>query len=278
MNHRLATASLVALVLLFLLTSGCDRTPGGSSKPRLAVTSSYIESAVRDVVGDAVDIERLVEPGMCPGHFDVRPAQVRALSECAAMLRFDFQSSLDRQVESIESLRVVPLTATGGMCEPETYLAVCRQVGTALLQLGFLDETALASRLEALTDRLRHRLLPELQSEIAEAELAGVAVIASGHQSAFCSRLGLRVIATIGGSDNTSIRRIDDAVKLGEAENCRIVVANRPEGTQLASSLASRLGARLVVFDNFPAMTPQQPDFDAMVRQNVRALLNGGSR
>lgn len=274
MNRHRATASLVASSLLLLLLGGCDQTPSAASRPRLAVSSSYIECVLRELLGDAVNVERLVEPGMCPGHFDVRPAQVRRLSGCVALFRFDFQQSLDGQVRSIESLRVVPLTAPGGMCEPQTYLAVCEQAGSALLQLGLLDEKDLSSGLERLKDRLERKLLPALTAEIVAAGLSDKAVISSGHQSAFCTRLGLRVVATIGGSDTTSIRRLDDAVKIGEAENCRFVVANRPEGTRLASSLASRLGARLVVFDNFPAMTPQQPDFDTMLRDNVRALLS----
>lgn len=269
-------SSLVALAVL--IVSGCGAESPKPSPPRLAVTSSYIESALRDLVADAIEVERLVEPGTCPGHFDVRPAQVRRLNDCVAMLRFDFQQSLDRQVESIGSLRVFPLTATGGMCEPQTYLEVCGQVGEALRQLGLVDEAALASRLETLGARLQRQLAPQIESDVAAAGMTGAAVIASGHQSAFCRRLGLRVIATIGGSDSTSIRRIDDAVRLGVAERCRLVIANRPEGTQLATSLASRLGAELVVFDNFPAMNPQQPDFEAMVRQNVRALLDRAAR
>lgn len=271
-------ASLVPLLLATFLLAGCDAVSSSHGKPRAAVTSSYLESAIRDLVGDAVEIERLVEPGTCPGHFDVRPAQVRQLADCVALFRFDFQQSLDRQVEPVASLRVVAISATGGMNEPETYLDVCRQVGAALVQLGLLDDAALSAKRDVLTTRLKETLVADIESEIEQAGLGNAAVIASPHQSAFAKRIGLRVIATIGGSDNTSIRRIDDAIRLADAEGCRIVIANRPEGTQLAASLASRLGARMVVFDNFPAMTSQQPDFEAMVRQNVRALLDVGDK
>jgi ABC-type Zn uptake system ZnuABC Zn-binding protein ZnuA len=59
------------------------------------------ECVVVELAGDGVAIMRLAEPGMCPGHFDMRPSQVESLRGCRVLLRLDFQQSLDRKLAGV---------------------------------------------------------------------------------------------------------------------------------------------------------------------------------
>jgi len=53
-----------------------------------------IATAVRDVAGDAVDIETLMPAGTCPGQFDLEPQQVDACAQ-GLVIRHDMQGFLD---------------------------------------------------------------------------------------------------------------------------------------------------------------------------------------
>lgn len=252
---------------------GCG--PGASpiEKPPLAVTTSYLEAVARDLLGEEVSVLLLAEPGTCPGHFDLRPRQAQALQRCRALLRFNFQKSLDERLagKAPSEPFVMEVSARGGLGLPATYLAACRQVADRLVALGWVDPQRAALRLEAIAARLQ-TLERQLARQVAEAGLAGLPVLVSDHQREFCEWLGLRVAGTFRAADAAGIRALEAAWRAGQTGAVRGVIANRPEGTQAAEALAARLQVPVVVFDNFPAHLGGGARFDQMLTDNVRAL------
>jgi zinc transport system substrate-binding protein len=240
----------------------------------IATTTSYLEAAARDLLGDQVGVLRLAEPGTCPGHFDIRPSQAVALQACRLLLRFDFQKALDARLTGTGSNtpRVGEIVLRGGMCRPESYLTACRQTADHLVALGMLSQTNADVRLQSLAARLE-AWSHEATNRVAEAGLAGQPVITSTHQRDFCEWLGLRVVATFRAADTASISEIEEAIDAGKLEQVRLVIANLPEGRRTADALAERLRAQVVVFENFPALREGRVSFDAMIVANLEALL-----
>ena len=256
---------------------GCQRTADSSTKPAVAVGNSYLESAVHDLLGQSAPVAEMVQPGICPGHVDVRPSQVDVIRSCRLLLLFDFQTTMDRQVSELHQLRTVPIKISNGMCEPTSYLAVCKQTAAALEQTGLLDPGAAGKRLTEIQARLNAETA-SLRNQLKEAGLVGRAVVVtSGHQTEFCRWLRLDVLASLDGDDAASIRSINDVVIKAQARSCKLVIANRPDGTQLAQMIANHLGGRVAVFDNFPSMTGKQTGFDAMLADNVDRLIAAGA-
>lgn len=266
-------------VLVAVGLAGCGRSGGNAGGPQIAVTTSYLEAAARDVLGDEVAFIRLAEPGTCPGHFDIRPGQVQALRQARALLRFDFQKSLDAKLAGAESggPRVAEVAVRGGMGRPDSYFAACRQAAEHFVALGLLAATNAGPRLESIQTRLGV-LTRELTNRVAAAGVAGAAVIASGHQRDFCEWLGLNVVAAFRPADTAGVREIEAAIAAGQHARVRLIIANRPEGRRTADALAERLGARVVVFENFPALRPDRVAFDEMVLANVATLLKAARR
>ncbi len=261
--------------MLIMLGAVSCRKPAANpqSAPVVAVTTSYLECAVRDLLGDSIPVFRLAEPGMCPGHFDIRPSHVRQLRQCRLLLRFGFQDSMESQLVGAGDLAVSPINPGGGMCVVDSYRQSCQQVAAALVGRGLLAQDAAERRLTEIDARLDD-LASESRARIRQAGLSGRPVVASGHQAAFCRWLGLEVVAALGGSDSASVKQVDRAVAAGRAAGCGIIIANRPEGTQLAELVAGALDARLVVFDNFPDLSSRQRTFDALVLGNVDRLIS----
>ncbi len=248
-----------------------EAAPGGSGN--IAASSTYLAAAVRDLAGGAIRLMTLAEPGMCPGHFDLRPSQVRQTQECRMLVRFDFQQSLDARLRRADGRqpRVVAVRIDGGMCEPDSYLSACRQLAEALVDDGDLAPETCDHRLAEIAVRMKD-LHGWARSRVEEAGLAGVPILASRHQEAFCRGLGLRVVATFPAVDISLPGEIDQAVQQGKTADIKLVVANLPEGRMAADALADRFDANVVVFDNFP--TSDEPGaFDEMVRRNVDHLV-----
>ena len=66
-------------------------------------------------------------------------------------------------------------------------------------------------------------------------------------------------------------------IKKAEGQNVRFVIANKQEGTALAKALSERLGAKAVVFSNFPEFRREARGFNNLLRANVDALLRANA-
>lgn len=267
------------MVALAVLAGGCQRSDNAAGPAALAVTTSYLEGAARDLLGDDVRVLRLAEPGACPGHFDIRPSQAAELRQCRALLRFDFQNSLDAILarDGTNQARVVAVTIHGGLCQPDSYLASCQQVADGLVAGGWLARNNADARLRAIAVRLE-ALGRTATNRVAQAGLAGVPVIASAHQAEFCEWLGLKVVATFRAADTASVAEIERAISKGELAEIGLVIANLPEGRRTADALAERLTARAVVFGNFPLLKDGRPAFDELLCGNVTELTKAAGR
>ncbi len=262
--------NLLSLIIVCLLINiGCDVSK--SSGAKIAASNSYIESAIIDIIGREEKVLRLAEPGMCPGHFDIQPSQASQMNKCKVLFKFDFQKLFEEQLsKGATNPVVVSVKANGGLCCPQTYLDITRQVAKALINLGLIESSD--KRLIEIESRLQE-LEKQCRAEIAKAGLKGAPVLSSVRQKEFCDWLGLDVVGTFTAADITGFNEIEKAIAVGKFKNVKFIIANKPEGRRLADALAERLNAKVVVFGNFPE-DKDGVSFDAMVLNNVAALIN----
>ena len=268
----------VALLLAgVLLVAGC-KPEGAGRAPTIATTTSYLECAARDLLGEGLTVLRLAEPGTCPGHFDLRPSQATQLRQCRMLLRFDFQKSIEAKagLGDTNQFRVAVVSLQYGMCHPESYLSACWQLAEFFIATGSLTRASADERLQAITRRIE-ALARETSRRAAQAGLPGRTVIASGHQRDVCEWLGLKVAATFRAADTASLSEIEAAIGAGKLAGVQLVIANAPEGHRMADALAERFQARVVVFNNFPALQDGRMSFDALLAGNVDALLRAST-
>jgi len=262
----------IGLMLSIWALCGCDHRHEPPPVPTVSVTSTYLESAVRDLCGDTVRVSCLAPPGMCPGHFDPTPGQVRRLLDSELVIRFDFQEHLEQAVRRIRD-RVVSIRGRDGLCLPQTYLRTCRDL-VPFLEDRLRASDGLDTRLRSLEDRMQ-RLSRTVQDRVEAAGLKGTPVLASYHQRAFAQWLGLRVVGTFRNAEVTTPGQIEACLAAARQGHVQLVIANLQEGTELARNVAREVGASLVVFSNFPDTGADSgPAFDRLVLSNIDRLLN----
>ena len=257
-----------------MLVAGCENRPDEENRAEIAVTNSYLGCAALDLCGDDTDVLCLAPPGMCPGHFDISPSQIKHLCDCRILLLFDFQKQVEQTLSRVKDrgLKTILVGEPGGLCVPKTYLAICREVCDVLSSEYPKSKVRYQQRLEVIEKDLA-LLREELIEKMRQAGISSAKVLASGHQADFVSWLGLETIATFAGSDIETVAGIEQCIRKAEGQDVRFVVANKQEGTALAKALAERLGAKAVVFGNFPELRGQASGFHALLRANVDALL-----
>jgi ABC-type Zn uptake system ZnuABC Zn-binding protein ZnuA len=261
-----------------LLAAGCEKRTSEQNDAEIAVTNSYLGSAVLDLCGYDTEILCLAPPGMCPGHFDISPSQVRQLCDCRVLLLFDFQKQVAETLSRMKEkgLKTAFVEESGGLCVPETYLAVCRRVSDILSTEYPERKAQYQQRLRVIENDMK-LLQQELFEQIRQAGISSAKVLASNHQADFVNWLGLETIATFIGSDVETVTGIDRCIRKAEGQDIRFIIANNQEGTALAKALAERLGAKPVVFSNFPELRGQPSGYHALLRANVDALTRAHS-
>ena len=255
------------------MVPGCQKKENArpANQPRVAVTNTYLESAVNDLTGNSIEVFCLTPPGMCPGHFDMSPEQIRLLLNSKILYRFDFQSGLDEKLKRMNQ-PIVPIRGRPGMSIPQTYLETCREMLPHLSEQFSTSRQTYQHSLKELEKNL-DSLANNAKKNIAENDLIGRKVIASHHQAEFADWLGLDVVATFKGADSMTPTDIEHCLKAGRENEVQVVIANFQEGTQLPSRIAAQLNARLVVFSNFPD-TRAFPEhaFAEMLQSNIKQL------
>lgn len=269
LTHILVFSAALSCILI-----GCKNTTSDQSQPEVAVTNSYLQCVVNDLCEYQKGVLCLTPPGMCPGHFDISPGQVNKLCKCRILLRFDFQKGIDESLSRMKDkgLKIGSVQALAGLCVPETYLAACQDVCSILSQQYPERENRYKQRVKLIERRLEN-VSKELHAKIKQASLENAKVLASNHQARFCDWLGLETIATFVGSDIETISNIQKCLEKAKEHNIRFIIANKQEGTALAEALAERLGAKVVVFSNFPDVDNRTNAFDRLLSENVHALL-----
>lgn len=263
----------VVSAVVCLSIAGCRSNESENPKNKIVATSTYLESAIREFIPDLRQAT-LSGPGMCPGHFDVRPGQIEKIRNCKIFFRFDFQGSFDAKLLPLAGKKVmaVPVEVKGGLSEPGSYEGVCRQVGRALVTAKLLDEKVMEEKLRKIHERMV-KLSRESKERMEQAGFVGEKILASPHQSDFCRWLGLNVVSTFIASDEVRVSHVDELVKSGKSAKIKLIVGNVPEGSRFADILADQLQARVVMLNNFPDLSRQINAFDAMVAENVDRLV-----
>lgn len=257
--------------------AGCNNKNSESKQPEIAVTNSYLQCIVEDLCQGQTDILCLTPSGMCPGHFDISPAQVNRLCTCRVLLLFDFQKRIEDSLLRLKEkgLKTGLVRASNGLCVPINYLAACRDVCN-ILSLEYPGKKAYYNENINRAEERLGNLSKELRRKVKQAGLESAGVLASNRQAQFCNWLGLETIATFVGSDMETVANINQCLEKAKANKVKFVIANKQEGTDLAQALAERLGVKVVVFSNFPDIDNRPArccTFDRLVTKNVQALL-----
>jgi ABC-type Zn uptake system ZnuABC Zn-binding protein ZnuA len=278
MSNRKLLCLLAFLTVPNVFVTGCRDKPAEGPPVEIAVTNSYLGCAVRELCGDDTQVLSLAPPGMCPGHFDISPSQVRRLCDCRVLLLFDFQKQLVKTLSRVKQrgLKTALVAETGGLCVPETYLSVCRQVSDILAAEHPEMKGRYQQRLRQIEKNLKS-LSQELLEKVHQAGISSAKVLTSHHQADFLDWLGLETIETFVGGDIETIAGVERCISKARGQDVRFVVANKQEGTEMAKALAERLGAQAVVFSNFPELVGQKSGFHQLLRANVDALLEANA-
>jgi len=262
----------IALMMLPLLLFSVTEAQATTEKPIIVCTTSAVGSVVEAFLGDTADVLVLVQPGLCPADFDMKPSDVYAVSNAEILFKQNIQGEfwLEGLVEAAGNPELTQVAVPGAYNTPQGAKNYINWVGGNLSQILDLDLDSMIS--EMLTD------VDDVSGWMAsQAETLGasnVKVICMSWLKTFIESVGFNVVATYNPPETLSTGDITDLLETAQTEDVALIVDNLQIDVEFGAEIASEVGAEHVVLTNFPGAIPNTETLPKMLRHNAEQLFN----
>jgi zinc transport system substrate-binding protein len=243
--------SLVSAFLVFLCLPSIISAAEQAEPVKVVVTTSLIKTIVQTIGGDSLHVVTIVSAGMCPGHFDVRPADIAELSDAELLLSHGFEGWVDKLVSSSGNGRLEASTVgvEGNWMVPDIHKRAARKITEMLCDLTPRNRDYYRRNLGSCEQAIDS--VVTLIRKLTE-NLQSVKVICAEHQSEFLDWLGFDVTASYGRPEEMTPTNLVEVLRTARAEDVRIIVDNLQSGGKAGQTIAEQIGAEHVTLTNFP--------------------------
>jgi zinc transport system substrate-binding protein len=272
------TANIIAVLVLaaLLLPLSCTSSPVASVD--VMAGSSLIANIIQDVADGKVETRALIPPGVCPGHYDVKPSDIEALASSKALFIHDYQQyfqNINGAIEAAENpdLTITVLNVTGNWMVPAVQAEAVDKIAQALGEIepenaAYYQERA-AEREQAI---LAHG--QEAENTLQAAGVDGVKVICADMQADFVQWAGFDVVATFGRPEDLTPAQVADLIDEAQEAGVALIIDNLQSGsTTLGASLEQDIAAIPVTISNFPGGLENTKTWEKAIDKNVDLLL-----
>ncbi len=247
---------------------------GSPAEPlRVTATTSLLASLIKDVGGARVEVNVLIPPASCPGHFDLRPGDVAAISRTGVLFAHQFERFVNRVSElGGKRVQIHRIHAEGNWLVPQTYAQAGERVASILSTL----DPAGSGEYRRNLGRLRQRteaLDRELKVQMRRAGVSGKPVVASDMLTPLLIWMGMQVVAVYGRAEDLTPLEWRRVVDTARRANVRLVIDNLQSGASTGKEMARELNAQHVTLSNFPGAFPNTASWEQCLRENVRRVI-----
>ena len=271
-NRLLTLGIVLMLALMFPLTIVVE-AEGATDKPIIVCTTSAVGNIVQDFLGDTADVVVLVQPGLCPADFDMKPSDVYAVSNAKILFKQNIQGELWLQglLEAAGNPDLIEVAIPGVYNTPEGAKNYIRWVGGNLSQILDVNVDLKISEMLNKVDAVSSWITSQAET----LQASTVKVICMKWLQTFIESAGFIVVATYNPPETLSAGEITNLLETAQREGVALIVDNLQIDVNFGKGIASQVGAEHVVLTNFPGAIPETETLPQMFRHNAERLFNG---
>jgi ABC-type Zn uptake system ZnuABC Zn-binding protein ZnuA len=271
--NKLLTLGIALMVLpLLFLSVTVTEAEAATDKPIIVCTTSAVGNIVEECLGDTADVVVLVQPGLCPADFDMKPSDVYAVSNAKILFKQNIQGELwlEGLIEAAGNQNLTEVAIPGAYNTPTGAKNYISWVGGNLSQI--LDVNLDSKISEMLTD------VDDVSSWIASQaetlDASNVNVICMNWLKTFIESAGFTVVATYNPPETLSPIDITSLSEIAQRDGVTLIVDNLQIDVEFGKQIADEVGAEHVVLTNFPGAIPDTETLSKMLRYNAGQLFN----
>jgi zinc transport system substrate-binding protein len=277
LNRRLVTG-ILAVLFLTISSAPVSCTQPATDTTDIMAGSSFIANIVEDLANDRLEARTIIPPGVCPGHYDVKPSDIEALANSTALIVHNYQQSYQNILGAIEAaqnpdLVIRVINMTGNWMVPEVQAEGVDKIAQALGEVYPEDAeyyqgraTERVQAIEAKGDDVEQRLL--------QAGVEGVKVLCAEMQAGFVGWAGFDIVDTFGRPEDLTAAQVADLIEQAQETGVALIIDNLQSGsTTLGSSLQQDIEAVPVTISNFPGGLDDTETWEKAIDKNVDLLV-----
>jgi zinc transport system substrate-binding protein len=243
-------------------------------KPVLGASTTMIGSLLQDIGGKDFTVLTILPPASCPGHFDLKPSDVRLLRQTELMIYHPYQRALQEVLKQHipSDQRWLVLPEEKPLTLPEEYIKTGRYLLLCLTK-RFPERASNLNFLWSKREEEIRRLEGEMQMKFKAQDVSSFPTIVSFHQKAFVELWGFPVVGAFDEPNGTSVQKLGELIQNGRKSAVRAIIGNLQSGDRQAAFIAKKIGVSLVVLSNFPGAEPGTASYLYLLRTNAFKLL-----
>jgi zinc transport system substrate-binding protein len=276
--RRKILIGLLVAALVGILVTVLVLTQHAQPSVDIMAGSSLIADIIQDVAGDKLETHTLIPPGMCPGHYDVKPSDVETLANSRVLIIHNWQQNMKNITGLVEAadnpdlvIKVidVPDMPMVPQIQAETTDKIARALGEIDPENAVYYQQRAAERTQAILAKGE-----EMKDKLQDANVSGVKVLCVEYQAGFAEWAGFNITATYGRPEDLSVADVETLVVEGKEAGVALVIDNLQSGTTNNSeSMAQDIGAMQVTISNFPGGFENTETWEKAIDKNVDLLL-----
>jgi len=240
--------------------------------------SSLITDIIQDVADGKLKAYTLIPPGMCPGHYDVKPSDVETLANSRVLIIHNWQQNMKNIIGLVEAadnpdlvIKVidVPDMPMVPQIQAETIDEIARALGEIDPENSAYYQEKAAERTQAILAKGEG-----MKDKLQDANVSGVTVLCVEYQAGFAEWAGFDVVATYGRPEDLSVAEVDQLITEAKQAGVALVIDNLQSGaTATGEAMAQDIGAIQVTISNFPGGFENTETWEKAIDKNVYLLL-----
>ncbi len=272
------TGSLAIITALIGAVASCSRPSG-----EIVAGSSLIQGIILDITDGRQQVHNLIPPGMCPGHFDMKPSDVEVLARSKALIIHDYQRPM-ANVKALIKAAGVPDERVQVVDVEDDWMTPPGQVEAvkALARImSALDPAGAAVYAQNAAKRMEsiESFGERVQQKLQGAEVAGMKVLCSAMQEPFIRWADFDIVSTYGRSEDLSVADVETLIQQAREAGVALVIDNLQSGeTHIGAALARDIEGVQVVLSNFPGGFAGTETWEKACQKNVDLLLDAAAQ
>lgn len=240
--------------------------------------SSLITDIIQDVADGKLKTYTLIPPGMCPGHYDVKPSDVKTLANSRVFIIHNWQQNMKNITGLVEAadnpdlvIKVidVPDMPMVPQIQAETTDKIARALGEIDPENSAYYQEKAAERTQAILAKGE-----EVKDKLQDANVSGVKVLCVEYQAGFAEWAGFDVVAIYGRPGDLSVAEVEELIVEAKEAGVALVIDNLQSGaTATGAAMAQDIGAVQVTISNFPGGFENTETWEKAIDKNVDLLL-----
>ena len=265
------------LLTVFLLGIGFTSVVLGneaqSEKKVVLTTTSILADFTSRIGKDKLEVVSIIPPGVCPAHYDLKPSDIDAALKAKVIFYHGFEPWLEKLVQSTGAPEKKMVVLKGGW---HPFFKAIELVEKIQEELSRIDPEN-ASYYERNKDEIVQSIketAEKIKQEAQKLNISKYKVICMLWQRSFVEWMGLNVVEGFPPPERISLKKAQKLVNLGKKKKVKLIIDNLQSGTNFGYNLAQDIGARQVIFTNFPGAVPGTETYEKMIMYNANELFN----